>query len=171
MLIRLGDPNFTQTVLSSTFYFIQNLSISERILSSSSEIPTMYGAYQVDLFAAFCRIIPGGGEFLKNGYGLLLDANVYGFFTGAWTGLFIDFGSFSLLMALLWGAIAGKSWLSFKRDPNLLTGTIYVFWTYSVFISFVSSPFGFSNSFMIFCWFAFFSLASTFLTRYKLLSI
>ncbi|MDP3270023.1 MAG: hypothetical protein Q8M40_13375 [Legionella sp.] len=163
----LNDPGFTQTILSTTFYFIQSLSISERLLSSSEVTPTMYGAYQIDLFAAFFRVIPGGADFLKNAYGILLDDNVYGFFTGAWAGLFIDFGVFSFLAALLWGYFAGKSWVNFKRNPGVLTGVPYVFWTYSIFISFVSFPFGFSNSFMIFIWFLFFSLASMLCYRYR----
>ncbi|WP_173236661.1 O-antigen polymerase [Legionella antarctica] len=163
----LNKPGLTQTVLSSTFYFIQNLSISERLLSSTEDIPAMYGAYQIDLFAAVLRAIPGGGEFLKQGYGKLLNANVYGFFTGAWTGLYIDLGFFSLLAALIWGYFSGKSWLNFKRNPTVLSGITYIFWIYSIFISFVSSPFGFSNSLMIFLWFIFFSLACLLFTRYK----
>ena len=162
----LDYPGFTQTVLSTTFYFIQSLSISERLLSSSDIIPTLYGAYQVDLFAAMLRIVPGGSEFLKDAYEILLNVNVYGFFTGAWSGLFIDLRWGSFLAALIWGYFAGKSWLNFKRNPNVLTGITYIFWTYSIFISFVSSPFGFSNSFMIFFWFVLFSLTSVIFTRY-----
>lgn len=165
----LGSPGFVQSVLSSTFYFIQNLSISERLLMSADKMPTMYGAYQIDLVAALFRSIPQGAEFLKNGYSVLLDANVYGFFTGAWSGLYLDISVFSFLAALLWGGISGKAWLNFKRNPNLLTGVKYIFWSYSILISFVSSPFGFSNSLMIFLWFLVFSILSLLFARYKII--
>lgn len=165
----LNNPGFAQSVVSSTFYFIQNLSISERLLSSSQQIPLMYGAYQIDLFAALSRIIPGGSEFLKNGYAVLLSSDVYGYFTGAWSGLYIDIGAFSLLAAFIWGCLAGKAWLNFKRNPNVVTSISYIFWVYSIFISFVSSPFGFSNSLLIFCWFVFFSLSSWLFSRYKII--
>jgi oligosaccharide repeat unit polymerase len=161
----LDSPGLTQNVLSTTFYFIHNLSISERLLSSRS-IPTLYGAYQIDVLAALFRMMPSGAEFLENGYGILLDANVYGFFTGAWTGLFIDFGYLSFFAALLWGVFAGKACLKFKRNPNVFFGASYVFWSYSIFISFVSAPFGFSNSLMIFLWFVLFSFISFLFTRY-----
>ncbi len=166
---RLGDPGLTQTILSSTFYFIQNLSISERLLSSLEPMPTMYGAYQIDLLAAIFRTVPSGAEFLKNGYSDLLQANIYGFFTGAWSGLYLDLGVFSFLAALLWGVVAGRSWRDFKNNPNFLTGIKYIFWFYSIFISFVSSPFGFSNSFMIFLWFYVFLSLATLFARYKLI--
>jgi len=162
----LNDPSFNQTVLSTTFYFTQSLSISERLLSSD-KIPTLFGAYQIDVVAALLRAIPDGAEFLKQGYDILLNANVYGFFTGAWSGLFIDLSVFSFLAALIWGYFAGKSWLNVRRNPNVLTGIPYIFWTYSIFISFVSSPFGFSNSFMIFWWFIIFSFANSLFTHYK----
>ncbi len=106
--------------------------------------------------------------FLKHSYGVLLQANVYGFFTGAWTALYIDFNLFSMILTLIWGYIVGRAWFHFKNYPNILSGITYVFSIYSIFISFVSSPFGFSNSFMIFFWLIPFCFSSFILNRYAI---
>ena len=42
---------------------------------------------------------------------------------------------------------------------GLINETRYVFWSYAVLISFVSPPFGFSNSFITFVWFVLFGLS------------
>lgn len=156
----LNNPRLPQTVLSSVFYLIQNLSMTERLLDSLDDIKFLYGGYHIDILAAALRVVPEGEEFLKPGYQILLNANVYGFFTGAWGALFIDLGYLSFLAALIWGIVAGRAWRNFHHNPNLLTALSYVFWSYSIFISFVSPPFGFSNSFAVYLWFVLFSLWS-----------
>lgn len=157
----LGSPELVQTIMSSVFYFTQNLSVAERVLDVRNEILPMLGGYQVDLIAAMLRSFPASAEFLANGNRALLDANIYGFFTGAWASLFVDFGYFSLLMALLWGYLSGRAHRNLVRKGGLVCETKYVFWIYAVFISFVSPPFGFSNSFITFVWFVLFGLALT----------
>ncbi|MCC5014707.1 MULTISPECIES: oligosaccharide repeat unit polymerase [unclassified Legionella] len=156
----LNKPELPQAVVSSVFYFIQNLSMIERLLDSMHDIKFLYGGYHIDILAAALRAAPGGDDFLKPGYQILLNANIYGFFVGAWGALFIDLGYFSFLAALIWGVVAGRSWRNFYRNPNLLTALSYVFWSYSIFISFVSPPFGFSNSFAIYLWFVLFLIWS-----------
>ncbi len=167
---RLNTPSLTKNVLSSVFYLTQSLSVTERILTNPEDIPTLFGAYHVDLFAAGLRDLPEGGEFLEDKYRVLLDANVYGYFTGAWGALFIDFGYFSFFVAALWGALAGLSWRNLKNRPSLHAAVMYVFWIYSIFISFVSPPFGFSNSFMVFIWFFLFSFLNRLSEKYAITS-
>jgi len=154
---RLHDKKLTQTVLSSTFYFIQSLSTTEKLLNAINDVPTLMGGYHTDLIAAGLRALPGGQDFLRQGYATLLSANIYGFFTGAWTALFVDFWAFSLFFALIWGTFTGKAWLCFSHQPTLINGLRYIFWSYSILISFISPPFGFSNSFLTFVWFVIFS--------------
>lgn len=156
-----GKPEIVQTIMSSIFYFTQNLSITERVLDARYDIVPMLGGYQVDLVAALLRSFPTSAEFLAAGNQVLLDANVYGFFTGAWASLFVDFGYFSLLMVLLWGYLSGRAYRNLVRKGGLVNETRYIFWTYAVFISFVSPPFGFSNSFITFVWFVIFGLAAS----------
>ncbi len=167
----LNRPGLTFSVLGPVFYLTQNLSITEKILAEPDDIPTMYGSYHIDLFAAVLRRIPEEASLLNDGYETLLRADIYGYFTGAWGALFIDYGYFSLVAAMLWGGCAGISWVSFKNNPSLLSSTFYVFWIYSIMISFATPPFGFSNSFMVFVWFVVFYLMSevlsVFLERLK----
>lgn len=152
-------PGMVQTVMSSVFYFTQALAVTERTLAMDSS-PLLLGGYQIDLLAAVMRVLPGGGEFLARGYDSLLDANVYGFFAGAWAALYIDFGTPGCILAVaLWGALAGRSRLNLQRSPHGDGAAIYAYWLYSVFISFVSPPLGFSNSGVTFAWFLVFHLA------------
>lgn len=155
----LNKPGLTMSALGPVFYLTQSIAVTEKILLAPDKLPVLYGGYHVDLFAAMLRHIPDGARMLKEDYETLLYANIYGYFTGAWGALFIDYGYFSLLAALIWGGMAGYAWARFKQDPHLITGVFYVFWTYSILISFASPPFGFSNSLMVFAWFCVFYLA------------
>lgn len=147
------SPDLLQNVMSSIFYFTQSLAVIERILAMETS-PLLLGGYQIDLVAAVLRVTPGGGEFLARGYSALLDANVYGFFAGAWGALYIDFGVWGCMFAVaLWGMLAGRSQRALWRHPQGDAAALYAFWLYSIFISFVSPPLGFSNSAITFLWF------------------
>ena len=155
----LGAPNLVQSVMSSVFYFTGALAVTERILAMNAS-PLLLGGYQVDLVAGAMRVIPGGNEFLARGYDILLEADIYGYFAGAWGSLYIDFGiPGSVLAAILWGVLAGRSQLALRRAPQGDGAALYAFWIYSVFISFVSPPLGFSNSALTFAWVLVFHLA------------
>ena len=61
--------------------------------------------------------------------------------------LFTDFGiPGSVVTVVLWGFLAGRFHLALRRAPQSDGAALYVFWIYSVFISFVSPALGFSNS-------------------------
>lgn len=155
----LGAPNLVQSVMSSVFYFTGALAITERILAMDGPL-WLLGGYHIDLAAALYRAIPGGNEFLARGYDILLDADVYGYFAGAWGALYIDFGvPGSILAVVLWGVLAGRSHRALRRLPQGDGAALYAFWIYSVFISFVSPPLGFSNSGLTFFWFLVFHIA------------
>lgn len=148
-----GQSNFIRSIVSSIFYVTQSLSVVEKILGMD-EPPVLLGAYHIDLVAAALRVFPEGSQFLTQGYSALLNSNVYGFFTSAWGALYIDFGFFGAYLAVLfWGLLAGYSYRLARLDIHSDRVTHYVFWMYSVLISFVSPPFGFSNSAVIFAWF------------------
>lgn len=156
----LNHPNLTFSVLGPVFYLTQSISVTEKILATAEDIPHVLGGYHIDLMAAVLRRIPESALLLKDNYEILLNTSIYGYFTGAWGALFIDFGYFSLLAAMIWGFLAGLSWVKLKNNPTLLTSVFYVFWIYSIMISFASPPFGFSNSLMVFVWFVLFYLVS-----------
>lgn len=155
----LGAPNLVQSVMSSIFYFTGALAITERILAMDGPL-WLLGGYHIDLAAALYRAIPGGNEFLARGYDILLDADVYGYFAGAWGALYIDFGiPGSIIAVVLWGVLAGRSHRALRRSPQGDDAALYAFWIYSVFISFVSPPTGFSNSALTLFWFLVFHIA------------
>ncbi len=164
-LLRLNNPGFELSALNTVFYLTQSLQVTEKILAAREDIPALYGSYHIDMVAAALRLFPQGSAFLKEHYTVLMKAKIYGYFTGAWGGLFIDYGYFSLLGAMIWGFLAGMAWVNFKHNPGVLTGLFYVFWNYSILISFATPPFGFSNSLVVFGWFLVFDLGSRWLDK------
>jgi oligosaccharide repeat unit polymerase len=150
---RINKPSLTMAVLGPVFYFTQNISVTEKIINHDTDIPVLFGSYHIDLLAAVLRLFPDSASLLKEHYETLLTQDIYGYFTGAWGALFIDYGYMSLFAALIWGMFAGVSWVMIKRYDNIYAATFYILWLYSIMISFASPPLGFSNSFMIFVWF------------------
>lgn len=149
----LQEPALVQVIMSSVFYFTQSLSVIERILAMT-DIPVMLGGYQVDIVAALLRLFPAGAVLLGSGNALLLEANVYGFFTSAWGALVIDFGWPGALAAcFVWGWVAGRSHRWVRSEWSTPALVFYAFWMYSVLISFVSPPLGFANSAVTLFWF------------------
>ena len=152
LALALEQPSLVQNVVSNIFYFTQSISIIERILGMS-EVPILLGTYHIDIAAAAARVFIDS-DFMAQGYATLLDSNVYGFFTSAWGALYIDFGFFgSYIATLLWGVLAGVAHRHARRNIYSDGFTQYVFWTYSIMISFVSPPLGFSNSAVTLIWF------------------
>lgn len=149
----IDNPRLIQNFISTAFYFTQSVSVIERILEMSDP-PLLLGAYHIDLVAAALRMFKSSSDYLGTGYANLLENNIYGFFTSAWGALYIDFGFFgSYAATIVWGMLAGLAHRRARREIYLDGFTQYVFWTYSILISFVSPPFGFSNSLVTFLWF------------------
>ena len=154
-----GQPELLQIMISTIFYFTSSLSVTERVLSMVN-VPTLLGGYHIDLAAGLLRTSPEGRQFLSDGYERLLDANVYGFFTGAWSALYIDFGALgAVAYTVIWGLLAGRTFRAMTRFGSDADAAMYGFWFYSVLISFVSPPLGFSNSAITLCWFLAFVVA------------
>lgn len=157
----VDSPALTQTAMSTAFYFTQALSVTERLLSMPL-VPTLLGGYHIDVVAAAMRATSGTRDFLADGYAELLDANVYGFFTGAWSALFIDFGLWgAIAFTIAWGLLAGRSFQAMRSMRSDVDAALYGFWMYATLISFVSPPLGFSNSSITFFWFLFLALAAS----------
>lgn len=144
-------PDLIKTIVNSIYYLIQNLSVTERVLSMPSAV-ILYGSYQIDLIAALFRMDPDLAEYMRNGYSSLLEANVYGFFSGAWTGLYLDIGLMCYVFVYFWGSIAGVAYRNLQATGTKLWQLIYAVCVFTIFISFVSSPFGHANSFVTLIW-------------------
>jgi hypothetical protein len=154
LMYGIGEPSLIVPIMSSVFYITQSLSIVERVLSAG-ELPMLWGAYHVDLIAAAMRVFPDAARFLADGYDDLLDEEIYGFFTGAWGALYIDFGMVgAAAAAVLWGWASGAAYRHARRAIESDTVVVYAYSLYAVLISFVSPPFGFANSAVTFGWFA-----------------
>ena len=146
----LGRPELVKDLLSTIFYFTQCLSVGEKVLSMPST-PLLLGSYQIDLISVLFRLTPYLSEIMRNGYNDLNDFGVYGFFSGAWFSLLIDFGFFgALLFTAVWGWLSGVAFRYARHSRHL---ELYAFSLYAILISFVSPPLGFANSAVTFFWF------------------
>jgi len=151
-------PLNTVLVFQAAFYMVQSPFILERLLTIPDSV-LLLGSYQSDIVAALIRMT--GSQFLEGPHQTLLDADIYGFFAGSIGATLIDFSFFGgLAFFWAWGAIVAKSW---KIHPYMCSAdnlrTLPVFWISSIFWSFISPPFGFSNGTIMFLWFVLFDLS------------
>jgi hypothetical protein len=150
-------PLNTVLVFQAAFYIVQSPFILERLLTTPDSV-LFLGSYQSDIVAALIRMT--GSGFLAGPQQILLDADIYGFFAGSIGASLIDFSFLGgLAFFWAWGAIVARSW---KLHPSKCSDshlkTLPVFWIGSIFWSFISPPFGFSNGTVMFFWFFLFDL-------------
>jgi hypothetical protein len=131
------------------WYAVQGLIMSNTIFTEYDG-PMMMGAYGIDLVSALMRRI--NGEFVADGFAVLLDMNTYGFLPSAFGSLYVDFKFFGLLPCLIWGWLAGKVYGEIKRarDPRWLLAAPFM--TLGVLFSLINTPVGFSNGFVTHGW-------------------
>ncbi|HEY0599455.1 oligosaccharide repeat unit polymerase [Brevundimonas sp.] len=139
----------TYLVFIFAWYMVQGLVMSNALFSDYDG-PMMLGAYGVDLVSALMRRI--NGEFIADGFAVLLHMNTYGFLPSAFGSLFVDFKFFGLIPCLIWGWLAGKVYGEIKRgkDPRWLM--VGPFITLGIFFSLINTPIGFSNGFVTHLW-------------------
>lgn len=139
----------TYLIFIFAWYMVQGLIMSNAIFTDYDG-PMMMGTYGVDLVSALMRRI--NGEFVADGFAVLLDMNTYGFLPSAFGSLFVDFKYFGLLPCLIWGWLAGKVYGEIKRgaDPRWLMVGPFV--TLGIYFSLINTPIGFSNGFVTHLW-------------------
>lgn len=143
----------------TSFYISQSTTTLERIIAAPASAP-MLGLYEADVVAAAYRVMAGAdAKLLADGYQRLLDANIYGFFPGAWGGLVIDFGYSGAMAAIAaWGWMAGRAWGFALRAPGAPAALMLAFWVAASLWSFATPPLGFSNAAVVFAWFIVFAV-------------
>ncbi len=139
----------TYLIFIFAWYMVQGLVMSN-VIFSDYDGSMLFGAYGIDLVSALMRRL--NGEFIANGYAVLLDMNVYGFLPSAFGSLFVDLNFFGLIPCLIWGWLAGKVYGMVKegRDPRWLLAVPFV--SYGIFFSLINTPVGFSNGFVTHIW-------------------
>jgi hypothetical protein len=100
-----------------TYYFSHELPMLDRTLAAEPPIGPYYGAYQFYLASAFVeRVLPS-----VNADAIMIPqlkaANVYGWFSSAWGGMYLDFGVVGgLFGVLISGWLAGRVYRSALVD-------------------------------------------------------
>lgn len=145
----LLGPDGTYLVFIFAWYLVQGLIMSNAIFTDYDG-PMMLGSYGVDLVSALVRRL--NGEFIADGFAVLLQMNTYGFLPSAFGSLFVDFKFFGLVPCLIWGWLAGKVYGEIKRgqDPRWLLFGPFI--TLGVFFSLINTPIGFSNGLVTHLW-------------------
>jgi hypothetical protein len=101
----------------NTYYFSHELPMLDRTLAAQPPIGPYYGAYQFYLASAFVeRVLPSiSADAIM--IPQLKAANVYGWFSSAWGGMYLDFGVVgALLGVLLCGWLSGRVYRSALVD-------------------------------------------------------
>lgn len=147
----LFPDSFIKFVVSSFSYFLQNLSVTDKIILLDNP-KFLYGGYSSDLIASLFRIFYSGTEYLQASNLALLEENIYGFFSGSWAGTYLDFGIFAYLIFFLWGRLSGSIYRNVRDVKAHHFNVLFVFVIFFILISPISNPFGFSNSLMTIFW-------------------
>lgn len=131
------------------WYAIQGLVMSNTIFTEYDGAMLM-GGYGIDLMSAAMRRL--NGDFLADGYAVLLGINTYGFLPSAFGSFYVDLKFFGLVPCVLWGWLAGKVYANVKagRDPRWLLFVPFV--TFGIYFSLINSPIGFSNGLVTHIW-------------------
>ncbi len=159
----LFGPDGTYLIFIFAWYLVQGLVMSN-VIFTDYDGSMMFGAYGLDLLAALMRRL--NGEFIANGYAVLLDLNVYGFLPSAFGSLFVDLGFLGLIPCLIWGWLAGKVYGQVRRGQDSRWVLAVPFVTAGIFFSLINTPIGFSNGLVTHFWLvAAFVTARPMLTR------
>ena len=149
VFFNLFGPDGTYLIFIFAWYAVQGLVMSNTIFTDYDG-SMLFGAYGIDLVGALMRRL--NGEFIADGYAVLLDLNVYGFLPSAFGSLFVDLGFLGLIPCLIWGWLSGKVYGQVKlgRDPRWLFAVPFV--TVGIYFSLVNTPIGFSNGLLTHLW-------------------
>ena len=145
----LLGPDGTYLVFVFVWYLVQGLVMSNAIFTEYNG-SMMLGSYGVDLIAAAMRRI--NGQFIADGYAVLLRMNTYGFLPSAFGSLYVDFRFFGLIPCFLWGWLSGKVYANVKRGVDDRWLLLVPFVTVGIFFSLINTPIGFSNGFVTHIW-------------------
>lgn len=149
IIFAVFGPDGAYLIFVFAWYMLQGL-IMSNVIFSQYDGSMMFGAYGIDLVSALMRRL--NGEFLAQGYSVLLDLNTYGFLPSAFGSLYVDLGFFGLIPCLIWGWLAGKVYGNIKlgADPRWLLAGPFVL--LGVVFSMINTPIGFSNGLVTHIW-------------------
>jgi hypothetical protein len=95
------DPELAKSILLNSYYVTHGLGMLDRILHYDGPLGPYYGSYQAYLLAILMsRTLPVFAieqQMLVE----LVSARVYGWFSTAWAGMYLDFGLYGSLFAVL----------------------------------------------------------------------
>ena len=142
-------PNGAYLVFVFSWYLVQGLVMSNAIFTSYDG-PFMFGTYGIDLMSALMRRV--NGQFVADGFSVLLQINTYGFLPSSFGSLYVDLKFFGLIPCFLWGWLMGRIYARVKsgRDPRWLLMVPFI--TVGIFFSLINTPIGFSNGLVTFVW-------------------
>jgi len=95
-------------VIINSYYATHEIPMLDRTLAYTGQLGPYYGAYQFYLLAAFAQRVTPWWSVDAVMLPQLKAANVYGWFSTAWGGMYLDFGAGGALVAvLICGWLAG----------------------------------------------------------------
>jgi len=102
------DEQIRMQVIINSYYATHEIPMLDRTLAYTGQLGPYYGAYQFYLLAAFAQRVTPWWSVDAVMLPQLKAANVYGWFSTAWGGMYLDFGAGGALVAvLICGWLAG----------------------------------------------------------------
>jgi hypothetical protein len=141
------SPSGAFSLIHNSFYFTQSAMVIERIWQSRQSLSNHLGVYQIGVLSPLIRKFFPESTTLTSMKIQLLDADIYGFFPGAWGAAIVDFGVVGGVgYILVWGLIAGWSLGASLRTNWATPPLLLTFVLTSVALSPIQGPLGLANS-------------------------
>ena len=148
-LMEIVGEDTTYLIFVFSWYLVQGLIMANNLFSQYDG-NMLLGVYGLDLVTAVVRRL--NGNFVGQGFAVLLDLNTYGFLPSAFGALYVDFKFGGLALTALWGAGCGVVYNRTRMNSDRRWFLLLPFVSMGIFFSLINTPLGFSNGLVTHAW-------------------
>jgi len=135
-------------IFITSWYIVQGLIMSATIFENFTSSAYL-GSYGIEFVTAVFRRIDSYAIF-KN-YNKLNEFNIVGFYPSVFGSLFVDFKFIGIFIIFFWGKWCRSVYNNVKK-LKLNSMLLYPFMSTGILLSFINTPFGVANGFVIYIW-------------------
>jgi oligosaccharide repeat unit polymerase len=144
------DPDLAMDSVSTLLYITHSVGALDKIVEHQQIFSPFLGAFQIGVISPFLRVFFPESDLLERMHLQLVDSDLFGWFVTAWGALYLDFGLWGAVAAVvLWGGLTGHAYRGFARNRDDGSALLLTFWLSSIMVSPWNSPIGMANSVLI----------------------
>ncbi len=148
-IFALFGEDIAYLIFIFAWYLLQGFVMSN-YLFSSYDGPMQIGIYGVDIMTALMRRLDP--QRVAEGFDSLMNLGTYGFLPSAWGSLYVDFGFYSLIICVLWGAFAAFTYRRGVLQKRPEWQLVWPFVNVGIIFSIINTPLGYANGLITHGW-------------------